>query len=138
VAKGSRQELAYPPQLSDLPPQSLQLRNPAQYVASNPIDRMEKVTLDEKLVEILTVEQAARLLEAAELAGGTMTPFVAVGLFAGLRTREIAVLDWKASTLPGRQSRFMRSRPNPAREESSRYVTISQLGCFPTRRNSDM
>jgi integrase len=24
-----------------------------------------------------------------------MTPFVAVGLFAGLRTREIAVLDWK-------------------------------------------
>ena len=24
-----------------------------------------------------------------------MTPFVAIGLFAGLRTREIAVLDWK-------------------------------------------
>ncbi len=66
-----------------------------QYVASNPIDRMEKVTLDEKPVEILTVEQAARLMEAAEVSGGMMTPFIAIGLFAGLRTREIAVLDWK-------------------------------------------
>jgi integrase len=66
-----------------------------QYVASNPIDRMEKVTLDEKPVEILTLEQAARLLKAAEASGGMMTPFIAIGLFAGLRTRETAVLDWK-------------------------------------------
>jgi integrase len=66
-----------------------------QYVASNPIDRMEKVTLDERSVEILTVEQAASLLVAAESTGGMMTPFIAIGLFAGLRTREIAVLDWK-------------------------------------------
>jgi hypothetical protein len=65
------------------------------YVASNPVERMEKIILDEKPVEILTVEQASSLLEAAELAGGTMTPFVAIGLFADLRTREIAVLDWK-------------------------------------------
>lgn len=65
------------------------------YVASNPVNQLEEIILDEKPVEILTVEQAGRLLEAAELAGGTMTPFVAVGLFAGLRTREIAVLDWK-------------------------------------------
>ena len=56
---------------------------------------MEKVILDEKPAEILTVEQAARLLDAAEASGGMMTPFIAVGLFAGLRTREIAVLDWK-------------------------------------------
>ena len=65
------------------------------YVASNPVDRLEKIILDEKPVEILTIEQAARLLEAAEVSGGMMTPFIAVGLFAGLRTREIAVLDWK-------------------------------------------
>jgi len=65
------------------------------YVATNPAGRLEKIILDEKPVEILTVAQAARLLEAAEVSGGTMTPFVAIGLFAGLRTREIAVLDWK-------------------------------------------
>jgi integrase len=65
------------------------------YVASNPVDRLEKIILDERPVEILSVAQAARLLEAAEAAGGTMTPFIAVGLFAGLRTREIAVLDWR-------------------------------------------
>jgi hypothetical protein len=39
-------------------------------VASNPVDRLEKIILDEKPVEILTVEQAARLLEAAEASGG--------------------------------------------------------------------
>jgi integrase len=65
------------------------------YVASNPAERLEKIILDERPVEILTVAQAARLLEAAEATGGTMTPVVAIGLFAGLRTREIAVLDWK-------------------------------------------
>ena len=65
------------------------------YVASNPVDRLEKIILDEKPVQILTLQQAARLLEAAEAAGGRMTPFIAIGLFAGLRTREIAVLDWK-------------------------------------------
>ena len=64
-------------------------------MASNPVDRLEKIILDEKPVEILTVEQAARLLEAAEASGGIMTPFIAIRLFAGLRTREIAVLDWK-------------------------------------------
>jgi len=62
------------------------------YVASNPAERLEEIILDEKPVEILSVAQAARLLEAAEASGGIMTPFVAIGLFAGLRTREIAVL----------------------------------------------
>jgi integrase len=66
-----------------------------EYVASNPAERLEEIILDEKPVEILSAAQAARLLEAAEASGGIMTPFVAIGLFAGLRTREIAVLDWK-------------------------------------------
>ena len=65
------------------------------YVASNPVECLEKIILDEKPVEILGVAQAARLLDAAEASGGIMTPFIAIGLFAGLRTREIAVLDWK-------------------------------------------
>ena len=71
-----------------------------QYMVSNPIDRIEKVTLDERPVEILTVEQAARLLEAAESTAAMMTPFIAIGLFAGLRTREIIVLDWKDVDIP--------------------------------------
>ena len=29
-----------------------------------------------------------------------MTPFIAIGLFAGLRTREIIVLDWKDVDIP--------------------------------------
>lgn len=69
------------------------------FMAGNPVDRLEKITLDEGAVEILTVEQAAGLLVATEAARGAMTPFIAIGLFAGLRTREIAVLDWKDVSL---------------------------------------
>jgi integrase len=65
------------------------------YAASNPVAQLEEIILDEKPVEILTVEQASSLLVTAEVSGGMMTPFIAVGMFAGLRTREIAVLDWK-------------------------------------------
>ena len=95
MAEVSWQEPAHPAQLSDRFQNLFNFAIRRRYVASNPIDRLEKVTLDEKPAEILTVEQAARLLEAAEASGGMMTPFIAVGLFAGLRTREIAVLDWK-------------------------------------------
>lgn len=69
------------------------------YAAGNPVDRLEKITLDDKAVEILTVKQAGALLGAAEAGGGVMTPFIAIGLFAGLRTREIAALDWKDVSL---------------------------------------
>ncbi len=65
------------------------------YTASNPVDKLEKITLDQHAVEILTIEQVRKLLQAAEDAKGAMTPFIAIGLFAGLRTREIAGLDWK-------------------------------------------
>ena len=81
-----------------------------RYVASNPVDHLEKIILDKKPVEILTVEQAARLLEAAEVDEGKMTPYISIGLFADLRTREIAVLDWKDIALQRRRSRFTRPR----------------------------
>jgi integrase len=69
------------------------------FASRNPVDQMEPITLDDKAVEILTPEQAGLLLNAAVSKGGSMVPFVAIGLFAGLRTREIAVLDWKDVSL---------------------------------------
>jgi integrase len=42
-------------------------------------------------IGILTVQQAARLLEAAS---PEILPYVAIGLFAGLRAAEIERLDW--------------------------------------------
>jgi integrase len=42
-------------------------------------------------IEIYTPDEIARLLRSA----GDMTPFVAIGAFAGLRHAEIARLDWR-------------------------------------------
>src|SRR4029450_5403864 len=41
---------------------------------------------------ILSVNEAARLLEAA--AAPDVLPYIAIGLFAGLRTAELERLDW--------------------------------------------
>ncbi len=64
--------------------------------ASNPMARMERITLDDKPPGILTIKQTASLLTAAEqMDEGLMLPYVAIGLFAGLRASELAALDWK-------------------------------------------
>ena len=65
------------------------------YCAVNPAGKLEKITLDETAPGIVTVTQAADLLTAAETYNeGLMLPYVALGLFAGLRTSELKSLDW--------------------------------------------
>src|SRR5262249_28055722 len=49
-----------------------------------------KVKEADGTIGILSVTQAARLLEAS----GELLPYVAIGLFAGLRSSEIERLDW--------------------------------------------
>ena len=66
------------------------------YTASNPVLELQEITFDEPPPGILTVPQATALLDAAEAYHrGLMLPYVALGLFAGLRTSEIERLDWK-------------------------------------------
>jgi integrase len=59
------------------------------YATANPkIDKPAAVTGD---VGILTVTEAARLLESATT---EVLPYIAIGLFAGLRRAELQRLDW--------------------------------------------
>jgi len=66
------------------------------YSAYNPALELQEITFDEPPPGILTVGEAAALLHTAqEYNGGIMLPYVALGLFAGLRTAELERLDWK-------------------------------------------
>jgi integrase len=61
------------------------------YAIANPADRAAKAKVVGEAPGILTVTEAARLLEAAT---PDILPYFAIGLFAGLRRAEIERLDW--------------------------------------------
>jgi integrase len=66
-----------------------------KYCALNPMVGIKPVKLERDEPEILTVGQARCLVEkAAEYKEGVVLPYVALGLFAGIRPRELARLTW--------------------------------------------
>lgn len=58
---------------------------------ANPCDKVERVTVDHPLPEILTVEQAKVLLGSCP---DTIKPYLALAMFAGIRPDEILRMDW--------------------------------------------
>jgi len=61
-------------------------------VGENPIDHVEEFGIDEPKRGILTLAQARRLIDSADV---SIVPALAVGLFAGLRPEsELCKLDW--------------------------------------------
>jgi integrase len=61
------------------------------WTTTNPISEVRKVKVTESIPGILTPEQAARLLEAAD---PQTLPYWVLGLFCGLRTAELERLSW--------------------------------------------
>jgi integrase len=61
------------------------------WTSTNPVSGVRKVKVGETLPGILTPEQVARLLEAAD---HQTLPYWAVGCFCGLRTAELERLSW--------------------------------------------
>lgn len=61
---------------------------------TNLVERISRPSPEAAEPGIFTVEQAARLLESAESVG--LLPYVALGLFAGIRSAELLRLDWSA------------------------------------------
>jgi integrase len=65
------------------------------YCGSNPLVNIERPIVTLGRPEIFTVGEAAALLTTAELHPELdLVPTIAIGLFAGLRTAEIKLLDW--------------------------------------------
>lgn len=61
------------------------------YCLTNPADTTAKAKVVDAPVRILTVKETARLLDAAT---EETRPYFAIGAFAGLRSAELARLDW--------------------------------------------
>src|SRR5439155_2363382 len=61
------------------------------YATENPAEKTAKAKEPKADIGILSVTQAARLLESAT---PEILPYIAIGLFAGLRRAEIERLDW--------------------------------------------
>ncbi len=65
------------------------------YCLLNPLERIDPPKLDEAAPGILNPDQVQKLLEAASsYRSGQYLAYVAIGLFAGLRSSEIQALDW--------------------------------------------
>jgi integrase len=62
------------------------------WVQTNPVHGMAKAKVAPHPPGILTVEETARLLEAAS---EETLPFIALGAFAGIRSAELQRLEWK-------------------------------------------
>lgn len=93
------------------------------HCASNPLAKLERATLDDTPPGILTVKQCADLLTAAaNTDDGAMVPYVAIGLFAGLRASELAALDWSEVSII---ERTVEVRAHKAKTRARRIVTMS-------------
>lgn len=91
------------------------------YAAGNPAEKIDKAKERSGNIGILRVPEAAKLLENA---APEILPYIAIGLFAGLRRAEIERLDWseidfeselievKAEKSKTAQRRFVKIEPN--------------------------
>ena len=82
-------------------------------------DLVSKVKVGATTTEIFEPEEIEKLLNAAP---AMVIPYLAIGAFAGLRSAELARLDWKAVNL---ERRIIELRADQAKTASRRIVPIS-------------
>ena len=93
-----------------------------RYVQRNVADAIPKVSIDETLPLIFTVEETQRLMRNVSDVVPQMEPYFAIGLFAGLRPNELECLDWEQIDLDKKR---ITVRPEVAKKRRQRYVDIS-------------
>lgn len=90
------------------------------WAESNLVKRIARPSVEDVAPGILTPQQAARLLEHADK--HQLLPYVAIGLFAGLRSAELHRLDWSAVKL---SERCIIIGAEVAKKRSRRVVEIN-------------
>jgi integrase len=93
-----------------------------KYRATNPMAALEKPMVDKTSPGVLTVEQAAALLTVAGEGKAEMLPAIALGLFAGVRTAELELLDWRHIDL---DERNIHVPPEVAKTREGRDIDMS-------------
>jgi integrase len=92
----------------------------------DPTEHIDKTREIDEAISILAIPQAQKLL-AACVADSECRPLLAattIGLFAGLRTSELAALDWQDVHLTGKQQ-FIEVAARKAKTRQRRIVSIS-------------
>jgi integrase len=93
------------------------------YCAENVIDQIEKPRVPESIVEFFTPSEAMKLLYAAHIRPKLeLVPYLAIGLFAGLRAAELEKLDWNQINLC---NRTIQVTPENSKTGRNRLVEIS-------------
>lgn len=94
------------------------------YCGTNPVALIEKPVLEEKEIEVFSVEQVVALLNAAQTSQNLdILPSIAIALFAGLRPKqELTQLDWADVNL---MSRILTVRGRSAKDRRMRHLTIA-------------
>ena len=88
------------------------------FATENPAKKTAKAKERGGKIGILTVAQAARLLEGA---APDVLPYVAIGLFAGLRRAEIERLDWSEIDF---ESDLIKVEAEKSKTAQKRFVTM--------------
>lgn len=91
-------------------------------VNHNPAVAIEKPSIDETIPEIFTPDEAQKLLHSVQETHPGMTPYFALGLFAGIRPAELRKLDWKNIDLAAKRIKII---PETAKKRRQRYIDIS-------------
>jgi integrase len=94
-----------------------------KYANHNPLESLDDPILDNAPPGILTVDQATKLLKAAQTKReGDMLATIAIGLFAGLRPAEIERLNWTEIDF---EARLIEVTAKKAKTRQRRHVAIS-------------
>lgn len=90
------------------------------YVKQSPIADVEQAKERAGEIEILTIQQTARLLDSA---GSETLPYWSIGAFAGLRAAEIARLDWREVDF---ERGLIEIKASKSKTASRRHVTMQR------------
>ena len=102
------------------------------YATANPAAGAAKAKVVGKAPGILTVQQTARLLEAAS---PDILPYLAIGAFAGLRRAELQRLDWSEVDF---ESGLIKVTAEKSKTAQKRFVTMQpnlREWLFPVRKH---
>lgn len=93
------------------------------YCSHNPVDAIELESVEKTRPHIFTVEQAHRLLDTAHVLFPTMLPYVAIGLFCGVRPDELKRLPASAVKI---DQGIIDVPPHVTKTHDRRIVEISE------------
>jgi integrase len=98
-------------------------KEPNRWVKFNPADAIALKKINEEEVTILAVDQARKVLRAAVQSCARQLPWLALGLFAGLRREEADKAQWEDINW---EMKVIRVRSSKVRSASSRYVQLAE------------